>query len=156
MSICLLQKFVLLYMGLGGGLFLQQIALCGETRPALSWLNSDSVLCLQFTFFFFSFTRPEQCQFREKWLKDIIENKIVCTERLASRWTAPIHHHQYSAVENKINTMKKERLFLSSISTLWIHKKHWTCAKSAMLWHGSWLCVTVPGRYGWNHVPECK
>ncbi|KAM4767822.1 A-kinase anchor protein 14 isoform 2-T2 [Cyanocitta cristata] len=29
--------------------------------------------------------RPEQCQFREKWLKDIIENKIACTERLASR-----------------------------------------------------------------------
>ncbi|NXB65290.1 AKA14 protein, partial [Struthidea cinerea] len=26
--------------------------------------------------------RPEQCQFREKWLKDIIENKIACTERL--------------------------------------------------------------------------
>ncbi|XP_041884226.1 A-kinase anchor protein 14 isoform X3 [Corvus kubaryi] len=29
--------------------------------------------------------RPEQCQFREKWLKDIIENKIACTERLAFR-----------------------------------------------------------------------
>uniref|UniRef100_A0A8C3QTZ5 A-kinase anchoring protein 14 n=1 Tax=Cyanoderma ruficeps TaxID=181631 RepID=A0A8C3QTZ5_9PASS len=29
--------------------------------------------------------RPEQCQFREKWLQDIIENKIVCIERLASR-----------------------------------------------------------------------
>ncbi|XP_056347442.1 A-kinase anchor protein 14 [Oenanthe melanoleuca] len=29
--------------------------------------------------------RPEQYQFREKWLQDIIENKIVCTERLASR-----------------------------------------------------------------------
>ncbi|XP_066194888.1 A-kinase anchor protein 14 isoform X2 [Sylvia atricapilla] len=29
--------------------------------------------------------RPEQCQFREKWLQDIIENKIVCAERVASR-----------------------------------------------------------------------
>ncbi|KAL9837058.1 A-kinase anchor protein 14 isoform 2-T2 [Geothlypis trichas] len=29
--------------------------------------------------------RPEQCEFREKWLQDIIENKIVCAERLASR-----------------------------------------------------------------------
>ncbi|XP_033369910.1 A-kinase anchor protein 14 isoform X2 [Parus major] len=29
--------------------------------------------------------RPEQCQFREKWLQDIIENKIACAERLASR-----------------------------------------------------------------------
>ncbi|NXL41949.1 AKA14 protein, partial [Podilymbus podiceps] len=26
--------------------------------------------------------RPEQCQFREKWLKDIIENKIILMERL--------------------------------------------------------------------------
>ncbi|KAM6197950.1 A-kinase anchor protein 14 [Sarcoramphus papa] len=25
--------------------------------------------------------RPEQCQFREKWLKDIIENKIILMER---------------------------------------------------------------------------
>ncbi|KAF2975870.1 hypothetical protein EK904_008927, partial [Melospiza melodia maxima] len=29
--------------------------------------------------------RPEQCEFREKWLHDIIENKVVCAERLASR-----------------------------------------------------------------------
>ncbi|XP_077042229.1 A-kinase anchor protein 14 isoform X7 [Agelaius phoeniceus] len=29
--------------------------------------------------------RPEQCEFREKWLQDIIENKTVCAERLASR-----------------------------------------------------------------------
>ncbi|NXI34519.1 AKA14 protein, partial [Galbula dea] len=26
--------------------------------------------------------RPEQCRFREKWLKDIIENKITLMERL--------------------------------------------------------------------------
>ncbi|NXQ00657.1 AKA14 protein, partial [Vidua macroura] len=26
--------------------------------------------------------RPEQCQFREKWLQDITENKILCAERL--------------------------------------------------------------------------
>ncbi|KAM6381537.1 A-kinase anchor protein 14 isoform 1-T1 [Pluvialis apricaria] len=26
--------------------------------------------------------RPEQCQFREQWLKDIIENKIILMERL--------------------------------------------------------------------------
>ncbi|NXU28329.1 AKA14 protein, partial [Thalassarche chlororhynchos] len=26
--------------------------------------------------------RPEQCQFREKWLKDIIENKVILMERL--------------------------------------------------------------------------
>ncbi|XP_015134118.2 A-kinase anchor protein 14 isoform X1 [Gallus gallus] len=26
--------------------------------------------------------RPEQCRFREKWLKDIIENKIILRERL--------------------------------------------------------------------------
>ncbi|XP_053811894.1 A-kinase anchor protein 14 [Vidua chalybeata] len=29
--------------------------------------------------------RPEQCQFREKWLQDITENKILCAERLASQ-----------------------------------------------------------------------
>ncbi|XP_030911968.1 A-kinase anchor protein 14 [Geospiza fortis] len=29
--------------------------------------------------------RPEQCEFREKWLQDIIENKVLCAERLASR-----------------------------------------------------------------------
>uniref|UniRef100_A0A8C5JG62 A-kinase anchoring protein 14 n=1 Tax=Junco hyemalis TaxID=40217 RepID=A0A8C5JG62_JUNHY len=29
--------------------------------------------------------RPEQCEFREKWLHDIIENKVLCAERLASR-----------------------------------------------------------------------
>ncbi|XP_010079609.1 PREDICTED: A-kinase anchor protein 14, partial [Pterocles gutturalis] len=28
--------------------------------------------------------RPEQCRFREKWLKDIIENKIILMERLTS------------------------------------------------------------------------
>ncbi|NXI21876.1 AKA14 protein, partial [Sterrhoptilus dennistouni] len=26
--------------------------------------------------------RPEQCQFREKWLQDIVENKTACIERL--------------------------------------------------------------------------
>ncbi|XP_048815766.1 A-kinase anchor protein 14 isoform X3 [Lagopus muta] len=26
--------------------------------------------------------RPEHCRFREKWLKDIIENKIILRERL--------------------------------------------------------------------------
>ncbi|XP_071669528.1 A-kinase anchor protein 14 isoform X1 [Patagioenas fasciata] len=29
--------------------------------------------------------RPGQCQFREKWLKDIIENKIILVERLTSQ-----------------------------------------------------------------------
>ncbi|XP_027543147.1 A-kinase anchor protein 14 isoform X2 [Neopelma chrysocephalum] len=29
--------------------------------------------------------RPEECQFREKWLQDIIENKIILIERLGSQ-----------------------------------------------------------------------
>ncbi|KAK2527363.1 Akap14 [Columba guinea] len=29
--------------------------------------------------------RPGQCRFREKWLKDIIENKIILVERLTSQ-----------------------------------------------------------------------
>ncbi|XP_039243723.1 A-kinase anchor protein 14 isoform X1 [Pipra filicauda] len=29
--------------------------------------------------------RPEECQFREKWLQDIIENKIILIERLSSQ-----------------------------------------------------------------------
>ncbi|XP_017670694.1 PREDICTED: A-kinase anchor protein 14 isoform X2 [Lepidothrix coronata] len=29
--------------------------------------------------------RPEECQFREKWLQDIIQNKIILIERLSSQ-----------------------------------------------------------------------
>ncbi|NXX83955.1 AKA14 protein, partial [Urocolius indicus] len=51
-----------------------------KVKPALAKLGFNFVLTV--SPLFVSSSRPEQCQFREKWLKDIIENKITLMERL--------------------------------------------------------------------------
>lgn len=50
----------------------------GQLSAGQTWFN----IIVSIYLLFIPSPRPEQCQFREKWLKDIIENKIILMERL--------------------------------------------------------------------------
>ncbi|NXQ31341.1 AKA14 protein, partial [Alaudala cheleensis] len=55
------------------------VIVISKFKPDLAKLGFSIMLTIYLLFI--PFCSPEQCQFREKWLQDIIENNIVCTKK---------------------------------------------------------------------------